>query len=369
MTQITIVGNFLGISGYDVHTRGLANALSKITDVRLSTTIQPGQEALLTDKELEMIKKPDKGDINLIITSPLFWRLHLTAKRNWVFFVWEGDRVPRHFIEECLNPDIEYVFVPSEHTKDAIMNTLEPIIDGDICGAGATIVKNAIKPKIKIIPHGTNPDLFYPKQIEKERFTFVLNKGWRNLEDRGGTQYAVKAYLEEFTSKDNTELIVKINPAYGIPNIQQLINEIKPKDKTDFGIVNINTDNIPYNIMVDLYNKGDVFLMPTRAESFGLPGIESMACGVPVITTEFGGQTDYANKDNSWIIGGELTEIVHEVQYEGTKWLTPSVSELRKAMREAYENKELLKEKGIKSLETSKLWTWDSTAKKVAELI
>jgi len=362
MTQINVIGNILGSSGYDVHTRNLANALSKITDVRLSTTIQPGQEALLADRELEMIKKPDKGEINLIITSPLFWRLHTNAKRNWAFFVWEGDRVPRHFIEECLNPDIEYIFVPSEHTRDAIYSTLEKFeLDmGE---------HDKVYEKIKVISHGVDLGLFYPKQVEKERFTFVLNKGFRNLEDRGGTQYAIQAYLEEFTGKDNVELIVKINPAYGIPNIQQLINEIKPKDKTDFGMVNINTDNIPYNILVDLYNKGNVFVMPTRAESFGIPGIESMACGVPIITSSFGGQTDYANKDNSWIIGGELTEIVHEVQYENTKWLTPSIPELRKAMREAHTNKELLKEKGEKSLETSKKFTWDSTALKVKKLI
>ena len=230
-------------------------------------------------------------------------------------------------------------------------------------------MSNEIIDKIKVIPHGVNLDLFYPKEIQKERFTFVLNKGWRNLEDRGGTQYAIQAFLEEFTSKENIELIVKINPAYGIPDIKNLINELKPKDKTDFGIVNVNTDNIPYNIMVDLYNKADVFIMPTRAESFGLPGIESMACGVPLIVSNFGGQVDYANTENSWIIGGELTEIVHETQYENTKWLTPSIPELRKAMREAYENKELLKEKGKKALETSKLWTWDNTALKVKELI
>ena len=127
MTQISIIGNFLGISGYDSHTRGLATALSKIADVRLSTTIQPGQEGLLTDKELEIIKKEDKKEINLIITSPLFWRIHLNAKRNWVFIIFEGTKLPRHFIEEMLNEDIEKIFSPSEHTKQAILNTVDSL--------------------------------------------------------------------------------------------------------------------------------------------------------------------------------------------------------------------------------------------------
>jgi len=369
--KFNIIGNFLGTSGYDVHTRQLFNALSKIADVKLTTGIQPGQEKLLTDKELEAIKKQDDEDrIRIIITYPLQWRLHLEGKRNWVFCVWEGDRVPRHFLDEMLNENIEKILTPSQHTKQAILNTwkdyYKELINKD---EAWELEKDIIEKKLRIIPHGQNPDIFYKKETPKEVFTYLLSKGWRNNEDRGGTMYAVQAYLEEFTSKDVTSLIIKINPAYGIPNVQELINEIKPKDKTDFAPLQINIDNIPYNKLVELYNMADVFLMPTRAESFGIPGIESMACGVPIITTNFGGQVDYANEENSWIIGGELTEIVHEIQYENVKWLSPSIPELRKAMREAYENRELVKEKGIKSLETAKQFTWDNTAKKLMELI
>ena len=50
--------------------------------------------------------------------------------------------------------------------------------------------------KIKIIQHGVNLDLFYPKD-KPEKFTFICNKGFRHLEDRGGIQYAIRAYLED----------------------------------------------------------------------------------------------------------------------------------------------------------------------------
>lgn len=129
MTQINIVGNILGSSGYDVHTRNLANALSKLTDVKLTVPIQPGQEGLLTDKELEAIKKQDKEEIRLIITNPLHWRVNLSKGRNWVYLIWEGDKIPRHYLDECLNDNIEYIFVPSEHTKQAIVNTFNDFVD------------------------------------------------------------------------------------------------------------------------------------------------------------------------------------------------------------------------------------------------
>ena len=51
----------------------------------------------------------EKDEINLIITNPMFWKMHLDAKRNWVFLVWEGDKIPESFLEECQNSKIEEV--------------------------------------------------------------------------------------------------------------------------------------------------------------------------------------------------------------------------------------------------------------------
>ena len=370
MTQINIIGNFLDSSGYSVHTRNLSNALSKITDIKLTTMVPAGAERLITDKELEMIKKKDIGDINLIITSPIYWKMHTNAKRNWVYLVFEGDRIPKSFIEECLNPNIEYIFVPSEHTKQAIENTWQEMIKDELYSIKIKdwkIDNVEVEPlkKIKIIPHGVNLDLFYPKE-KPEKFTFICNKGFRHLEDRGGIQYALQAYLEEFTDED-VNLIVKINPAYGVPDMQNLLNQLKPKDKSVLPSIQLNVDMIPYDKLVELYNKAHVLVAPSRADAFNIPGIEAMACGLPVITTNFGGQTDYCNNENGWVVGGEMTEVTWELLYEGVNWLTPSIDELKKAMRDAYNTN--LDTRRQKALETSKEFTWDKTAEKVVSLI
>jgi len=63
--MINILGPCFDTSGYASHCRQLANALNKVTKVRLSTQIQPGMEKIITDNELEMIKrKPEKDEIN-----------------------------------------------------------------------------------------------------------------------------------------------------------------------------------------------------------------------------------------------------------------------------------------------------------------
>lgn len=346
---------FFGSSGYANHSRGLFNSLAKLTEVKLTTQLVQGWERDVNDRELEAIKRVDVSDsINLIIDLPHNWKLHTKNGRNWAYCVWEGDGVPDSWIDDFINPDIEYIFVPSEHTKNAIENILT---DNEAL---------FILPKIKIISHGVNLDLFYPKETKRERFTFLCNKGWRNLEDRGGVQYAVKAYLEEFTNKDNVSLMLKLNPAYPIGDLNQMIKQLSP-DRKDLPQIQVNINNVPYNKLVELYNQSDVFLAPTRSDAFNIPCLEALACGKPVITSSFGGQTDFVNNENGWIIDGDLTEVKHEIPYEGIKWLTPNLTKLKEAMRNAYEMQ--TKTKAAKALETARNLTWDLSAKKIINLI
>jgi glycosyltransferase involved in cell wall biosynthesis len=229
-------------------------------------------------------------------------------------------------------------------------------------------LNDLIIPKIRIIPHGVDLEKFYPKEKPK-KLTFILNKGFKNLQDRGGVQYFLKAYLEEFTKADNVEAIVKINPSYGIPNLDNVIKQLTNKTEAEMPVLKFDLNAYDYRDLVKLYNAGNVFVSPTRAEAYNLGCIEALACGLPVITTNFGGQTDFVNESNGWIIGGELTEIKHELLYEGIKWLTPDVEELKRVMRNIYHNPQLIEMNSKEAIKTAQNNTWDKTAQKIQELI
>jgi len=395
--MFNVIGDFFGSSGYANHTRNLANALFKQTKTRISTNLPLGWEQNVNDNELLMIKtKPEKDEINLIITMPHQWKLFTGPGRNIAYCVWEGNKVPKSFIEEFLNPDIEYIFVPSMHTKEALCQTIRESATTD------DYISGILHNKIKIIPHGVDLTKFYSQRkkdgddgsnvphletrsrVEEENttekmttssvehvdnhadiFTFVANKGFRNLEDRGGIQYLIQAYLEEFTNQDKVELLIKINPAYGIGPIQELI---KKYAKPNNPIIKINTENMPYEKLVNLYNKGNVFVSPTRADAFNLPGLESHACGLPTIQTNYGGQLDYMKEDIDFFVDYELREVEHECMYEGISWAKIKIEDLRKKMRYAYENQEEIKQRGQKAIEDSKNWTWDNSATKIVTL-
>jgi len=396
--MINIINSFWGSSGYSIHGRSLAGALNKLTKVKISTNLMLGWETQVNDQELEMIKREEDFETNLIITNPIHWRIHCNAKKNIVYLIWEGDRIPIWMAYECLNPKIDRIIVPSTHTKDAIITTLEKL-DTDQTWMGTP----EILPKIKIIPHGYNPKDFYPIVSDKkdkddgsnvslsgdtnlpqgktdkdeqmlvgednhaDTFKFLANKGLRNLEDRGGIQYLIEAYLSEFTESNNVELILKINPAYGIPNLLKMFPGLKKR-----GIPKITFIPTEYTTkqLNELYNKCDVFISPTRAEAFNLPVVESAACGKMSIVTGYGGQTDFVeDKKTGFYIDYKLVPVTHECEYEECCWATPDITHLRKLIRYAFAHRDEMAEMGKKALENIKGYTWDSTAKQIYSLL
>jgi len=73
--------------------------------------------------------------------------------------------------------------------------------------------------------------------------------------------------------------------------------------QNDFNLMNkilINPDlkigaGVSEPTLAAIYNSFDVFTLPTRGEGFGLPVLEAMACGVPIVVTDYSAHTDWAN--------------------------------------------------------------------------
>jgi len=351
---ISIIGNILDSSGYSRHTRSLANALNKITEVSLQTNLIPGWERMVNDSELQMTKRETDQETNLIITNPMFWRINCTAKRNWVYLVWEGDKIPEWMLEECCNDNIDKIIVPSQHTLDAVKNTI------------TDSYPPYFMDKFIIIPHGVDLNKFHPVPTKKsDTFKFLAVKGFTNMEDRGGIQYLIQAYLNEFKKKDNVELIIKLNSAYGIPDFNKLFPDLKNKDNPKITLITETLDDKQLN---QLYNDCDVFVSPTRAESFNLPVLESLATGTPTICTAYGGQVDFIDVECGWLIPYKLHEVKHDLFYEGIKWATPSITELRRQMRFAFQNPEIVKAMSSRAIGIANNLTWDNTAKYINDI-
>ena len=163
---------------------------------------------------------------------------------------------------------------------------------------------------------------------------------------RKGADIMLEAYGRTFTSDDNVVLIIKTfkNPHN---EIHKWLSENKKIFKS-FPKVMIIEEDMSEERLKALYEQCDVLVAPSLAEGFGLPMAEAMLSGLPVITTNWGGQLDFCNDENSWLIDFTFERANTHFNLFNSVWAEPKVEDLATAMKDSFlMQKESLKEKSL----------------------
>lgn len=100
---------------------------------------------------------------------------------------------------------------------------------------------------------------------------------------------------------------------------------------------------VPDNDLVDLYNLATIFIMPSFYEGFGLPVLEAMQSGCPVITTK----------------EGSISEVADSAAYFVDPYDADSIV---KGINEVISDQNLRAALSKKGLEHAKKFTWKKTA-------
>jgi len=107
------------------------------------------------------------------------------------------------------------------------------------------------------------------------------------------------------------------------------------------------------NDILDLYAAADVYVSPSREDSFGMPVAEAMACGLPVVTSVFAG----------------VSSLLHD-GIDGFVLQEPRDADtLAKLIRMLFVQKELRIRVGEAAAKTAIEWTWDRNAAMVWDLL
>jgi glycosyltransferase involved in cell wall biosynthesis len=104
---------------------------------------------------------------------------------------------------------------------------------------------------------------------------------------------------------------------------------------------------------LDAYAAVDLYVSPSREDSFGMPVAEAMACGLPVITSVLAGVS-------SLLHDGTDSFVLHDPRDSKT---------LAKLVRMLCENPGLRSRVGKAAANVSQGWTWERNAAAVMQLL
>ena len=100
---------------------------------------------------------------------------------------------------------------------------------------------------------------------------------------------------------------------FGTDGIRGKVNEIPITPEFFFKLaksMNVFLGKKNKNDLPEIYNKADVFVFPSRTDTFGLVLLEAMACGVPVAAFPAPGPIDVIGDSKAGYLSEDLKEAV-----------------------------------------------------------
>jgi glycosyltransferase involved in cell wall biosynthesis len=128
------------------------------------------------------------------------------------------------------------------------------------------------------------------------------------------------------------------------PKLQRQIEELGLRDRVKF------LDYVSYQQLPILLNQSLALVFPSLWEGFGLPVLEAMACGTPVIASNLSSLPEVA---------GEAASLIDPY----------NVGELTAAMKAMVEDGELRSRLSILGLERSRQFSWEKTGQATVEVL
>ena len=123
-------------------------------------------------------------------------------------------------------------------------------------------------------------------------------------------------------------------------DIYKLVEKLDIDDKVIF------TKYVPSEDMTPLMCGAIAFVFPSLYEGFGMPPLEAMACGVPVLAS---GEAS-------------IPEVVGDCAVICDAY---SVKSIAKGLYRLYKNPDLCRDLSLRGLERSKQFTWERSAEKL----
>lgn len=268
-------------------------------------------------------------DTIILHTTPNVYQKYMEIGKYHIARVfWETDKLPEDFaknIELC-----QEVWTGSEYNKQAIRNAG---VTKPIYIIPQSIVLNADVESIR--PYKITHEKKYKfysifEWTERKNPLVLFEAFWLEFANEDGVSLTIKTYVDNFSKTKRLEID---------SSIKQLKKRLNLVQYPPIYLYR----NLMDRMQVYRFHKTfDCFISTHRGEGWGIPQVEAMLLGKPVISTNCGGVHEYlTDKKDALLLPYSLVPLKENTRNNhwyttDQNWASVDVEEVRKVMRTAF---------------------------------
>ena len=304
---LNVAGFFQAPSGLGTAVRGVASALQAraIPHSCLTVTTPPQTVHSNPPYPISLLHvNPDQLQNALSHLPPAFFEKTYTIG----YWTWETSQIPSSWKAAAMLFD--ELWVPSTYTTH--------------------ILSAAIETPVVHMPHVVEPRTVGTPPTLPDGWIVLCMVDYFSTAERKNPLGAIAAFLNAFPRDPDVHLIIKCLNAEKCPQEHTRVQNACHDPR-----IHIIDTPLSSEDTLALLRHSDVFLSLHRSEGFGLSIAEAMILGTPVITTNFGGVTDFITERNSFPVAYTLSEIPHtHMPYRrGSVWAEPDTEHAAMLLR------------------------------------
>lgn len=319
----TFLGFHTPQDGYGIPTMEIAAALQArdpaIGVIDMTAMSQSGAPQWTIDDRVVALCTPD-------------WYPKIEARELIGYTMFEASELPRGWVTK-INACCQSVLVPSPWCREIF-------------------TANGVLKPIGVVPWALNAQHFNYQDRPADRLPFTFL--WSGTPDlRKGWDVTYAAFDRAFRGRSDVNLLMHFRaalpgqPTFADPNVEMIVGKV---DRAGW---------------LDMLQRADAFVFPSRGEGWGLPPREAAATGLPVIATYFGGMAfDLLNWGLPVRVGTTPRPAAYGFWEDGTlgTWPEPDVDDCAAQMIWCVEHRTAALLFGRSAAAYQHLTTWADTA-------
>ena len=277
-------------------------------------------------------------------TAPIFCKTNLIVTLHDIIFLEKQasinksiyqklGRIYRRLVVPRIIPKAKKIITVSNFERKNIMNLL------DLANDKIIFIHNGYSKHFNVKENSKD---IYKKYIDTDNYIFFLG----NTDPKKNTERTIVAYAN-YVKKTDQNNIYKLLIA---DLKEEFIDNILKDNNIQFIKPYISSpDYIPNTDLPYIYSGAKAFLYTSLRESFGIPILESMACGCPIITSN--------------------TSAIPEIAGQGAILIDPfNVNEICLSLEKVLKDVEFRNKQIQYGFERVNLFSWSNTAKELIQL-